>query len=153
MQFFDVKVFTNNPYYEIKLWDMDLKIEIIEEIIAKKIHYRCHKGNARDLFDIALAIHKKPDILDYLGRVKYEKIDLLFETVLSIKNDKNLKSEYISEINEMNPNVEFNKLALMTIDYLHDFLENYCGAYNMGHKLDYEEYAQIENYVYTSLMG
>ena len=151
MQFFDVKAFTDTPYQEIQLWDIDLKIETIEEIIAKKIHYRCEKGNARDLFDIALAIHKKPDILDCMGRLKYEKIDSLFQTVTAIKNDEDLRCEYISEINEMNPHQKFKELALVTINYLYEFLENYCGAYCMGHKLDFEEYAQIEEYVYTNI--
>jgi len=43
-----------------------IQIESVEEIIAKKIFYRAHKGNARDLFDIAIAIHKKPSLFSEL---------------------------------------------------------------------------------------
>jgi len=153
MQFFDVVPFTDIPYIEIELWNKSLKIETVEEIIAKKINFRCEKGNARDLFDIALSIHKKPDILDQMGRLKYTRIELLFETVSSIKNDQNLKDEYLSEINEMNPHQDFKELSLITIDYLHDFLENYCGAHNIGQTLDLEDYIQIEDYVYTHLIN
>ena len=84
MQFFDVKAFTNNPFNLENLWGIKINIETIEEIIAKKIHYRCEKGNARDLFDIALAIHKKPDILNNIGKVKHSKINYLFETIEKI---------------------------------------------------------------------
>jgi hypothetical protein len=49
----------------------------------------------------------------------------------------------------MNPHQNFKELSLITIDYLHDFLESYCGAHNMGLTLDLEEYIQIEEYVYT----
>jgi predicted nucleotidyltransferase component of viral defense system len=73
MQFFDVNNYTKDPYNRIKLWDLECNIESIGEIIAKKIYYRCEKGNARNLFDIALAIHKKPDILNSLN-IKQEKI-------------------------------------------------------------------------------
>jgi predicted nucleotidyltransferase component of viral defense system len=151
MQFFDVFPFTGIPYIEIELWNTNFKIETVEEIIAKKINFRCEKGNARDLFDIALSIHKKPDILAHMGRLKYKRIELLFETVSSIRNDKNLKDEYLAEINEMNPHQDFKELSLITIDYLHDFFENYCGAHDMGHTLDLEDYIQLEEYVYTNI--
>ena len=59
------------------------------------------------------------------------------------------KNEYIFEINEMNPNQEFKEISLITIDYLHDFLENCCGAYDMGHKLDFEEYVYTDVLMYS----
>lgn len=36
MQFFTVKGFTATPYSQVRLWDKDIFIESIEEIIAKK---------------------------------------------------------------------------------------------------------------------
>ena len=144
MQFFDVKPFTKIPYTKVKLWDIEINIESIEEIIAKKINYRCEKGNARDLFDIAIAIHKKPDILNHLGRLKQERIGLLYETVKNINNSKELLDSYISDIKEMNPKAEYLELSLNTIKYLDIFLENYCSAYDMGIVLDYDECILID---------
>lgn len=37
MQFFDVIPFTRNPYNLVSLWGMNLNIETVEEIIAKKM--------------------------------------------------------------------------------------------------------------------
>jgi hypothetical protein len=148
MQFFDVIPFTKNPYNLVSLWGMDLNIETVAEIIAKKIHYRCEKGNARDIFDIALAIHKQPDIFLNLGRLKLERLRLLFQTVKTIKNDKKLSEEYLHEIEEMNPNVEYKILSTNAIYYLYDFLENYLGAKDLGIDLAKEDLIEIENYVF-----
>lgn len=151
MQFFDVIPFTKNPYNLVSLWGMDLNIETVEEIIAKKIHFRCEKGNARDIFDIALAIHKQPDIFLNLGRLKLERLRLLFQTVKTIKNDKKLSEEYLHEIDEMNPNDEYKILSTNAIYYLYDFLENYLGAKDLGIDLAKEDLIEIENYVYKVL--
>jgi len=51
----------------------------------------------------------------------------------------------------MNPNKEYDFLAINTIEYLLNILENICGAYNIAHDLSTEEYIEIESYVYTSL--
>ena len=150
MQFFDVNGFTDNAYKEVELWGMRFNIESIEEIIAKKIHYRCEKGNTRDLFDIALAIHKEPDILLKIN-VDHSKIVALYETVLSIKNDSALFEQYQEEIIQMSPSEEYIKLAMNTLAYLSNYLENYIGAYNMGITLEVEELEIIENEVYNSM--
>jgi hypothetical protein len=51
----------------------------------------------------------------------------------------------------MNPNSVYKFLANNTIEYLHNLLENICGAYDIPHELSSEEYIEIESYVYTSL--
>lgn len=151
MQFFDVIPFTKNPYNLVSLWGMNLNIETVEEIIAKKIHYRCEKGNSRDIFDIALAIHKYPDIFLNLGRLKSERLKLLFQTVKTIKNDTKLIEEYLHEISEMNPNDEYEILSANAIYYLYDFLENYLGAKDLGIELAKDDLIEIENYVFKNL--
>ena len=148
MQFFDVKPFTTTPYTKELLWGQNINIESIEEIIAKKIHYRCEKGNARDLFDIAIAINLNPNILNNLGRLKHNKIELLFDTVAQIKEDKQLFDNYLRKISEMNPIAKYKTLSLKTIDYLYEFLENYCGLYNMGIECDKNDFIEIEKIVY-----
>ena len=57
IQFFDVVKKSKEPFCKANLWDKDIQIDTIEEIIAKKIYYRGDIGNSRDLFDIAISIH------------------------------------------------------------------------------------------------
>ena len=58
IQFFDVVKKSKEPFCKANLWDKDIQIDTIEEIIAKKIYYRGDIGNSRDLFDIAIAVHE-----------------------------------------------------------------------------------------------
>lgn len=150
IQFFSVVDKTKNPYSIAKLWDKEFQIESIEEIIAKKIYYRAYKGNARDLYDIAVSLHKNPNILDMLN-IPISKIKELQSTIFSIKEDNLLKKEYLYEIKLMKPSKDYLHLALETIDYLYEFIENYCGSYNMGIKLNEEEFIEIEKSIYSSL--
>ena len=83
IQFFDVVKKSHIPYVKVSLWGHELLIDTVEEIIAKKIYYRADKGNSRDLFDIAIAFHKKPDILTKT-LLKKDKVITLFETVSNI---------------------------------------------------------------------
>lgn len=151
IQFFDVIKKSINPYKKVSLWGEEILIESVEEIIAKKIYYRADIGNARDLFDIALAIHKEPEVLDKTTLSK-EKIKLLYETVSNIKNSKELKDEYLLEIDQMSPNKEYKNISINTIDYLYNILENYCGAYDIGYELSDDEYKLIENSVYEQIV-
>lgn len=149
MQFFDVSNYTKNPYKKVNLWSIDVNVESIGEIIAKKIYYRSEKGNSRDLFDIALAIHKEPDILKNL-KLNFSKIKTLHETINTIKNDMQLLSQYKNDITQMNPAKKYSILAFNTINYLSDFLDNYISAYNMGIELGKEELTTIEEIVYEN---
>lgn len=83
--------------------------------------------------------------------LKKDKISTLFETVSNIYNNQELKDLYLEEIRQMNPNSEYEFLAINTIEYLYLFLGNICGAYDMGHTLSSQDYIEIENYVYSSL--
>ena len=114
-------------------------IDTVEEIIAKKIFYRADKGNSRNLFDIAIAFHNEPDILART-LLKKDKVITLFETVSNIYNNQELKDLYLEEIHQMNPNKEYEFLAINTIEYLHNILVNICGAYDIAHDLSTEEY-------------
>ena len=151
IQFFSVEDKTQNPYKIVDLWGRKIQVESIPEIIAKKIYYRAHKGNARDLFDIAIAIHKNPLIFSEL-QVPIEKFKELFETVSRINENQELNREYISEIELMNPNENYSLLAVNTIAYLFVFLENYCGAYDLGIELAQSEYILIEESAYNSIV-
>jgi len=150
IQYFSVKDRTENAYTKVTLWDMEILIESVEEIIAKKIFYRSHKGNARDLFDIALAIHKDPVVLNKL-LVPFKSVEELFETVSLIDKDTQLKEAYLFEIKQMRPNPKYEDIALNAIGYLRLFLESYCAAHNMGITLSMEECQEIEMFVKSQL--
>jgi hypothetical protein len=102
------------------------------------------------LFDIAIAFHNEPDILTKTLLTK-DKVITLFETVSNIYSTQSLKDLYLEEIEQMNPNSEYEFLAINAIEYLHNLLENTCGAYDIPHELSSEEYIEIESYVYSSL--
>ncbi|MGP2656142.1 nucleotidyl transferase AbiEii/AbiGii toxin family protein [Malaciobacter sp. WC5094] len=150
IQFFDVIKKSKVPFQKVQLWDREVLIETVEEIIAKKIYYRADKGNARDLFDIAIAFHKEPDILKKTT-LKQDKIKILFQTVENIYNSQNLKDLYLEEIKQMNPNKKYSFLAINTIAYLYSFLENICATFDMGMSLSCEDYSEIEAYVFDDL--
>lgn len=151
MQFLSVEDKTDNPYNKVSLWGMDLLVESIEEIVAKKIYFRSHKGNARDLFDIAIAIHKDSIILNKLN-IPLEKIQELLQTVSIIYEDKKLLEEYIYEINLMNPNPEYKDLATHCIKYLKSFLESYIGSKKLNIVLTNNELLEIEIYSYSEFI-
>ena len=106
IQFFDVIKKSKIPYKKVNLWEHELLIDTVEEIIAKKIYYRANKGNSRDLFDIAIAFNKEPDILSRMI-LKKEKLIILFETVSNIFKTAELRKLYLEEIKEMNPNKQY----------------------------------------------
>jgi len=151
IQFFSVEDKTKNPYEVVDLWGERVQVESVEEIIAKKIFYRAHKGNARDLFDIAIALHKEHSLFSQLF-IPIEKFQALYETVSKIKESTELTKEYISEIKLMNPSKEYMDLAINTISYLFIFLESYCGAYDLNIKLNKDEYSIIGENSYNSII-
>jgi len=151
IQFFSVEDKTKNPYNIVELWGEKVQVETVEEIIAKKIFYRAQKGNARDLFDIAIAIHKKPSLFSEL-LIPINKFKELYETVSKIKDNEELSKEYIAEIKLMNPTAEYMSLAMCTIEYLFIFLESYCGAYDLNIELNLDEYSIIEENSYQSIL-
>jgi len=150
IQFFEVIKKSEVPYQKVHLWGNELLIDTVEEIIAKKIHYRANKGNSRDLFDIAIAFHKEPDILMRMKLDKKSIIDL-FETVTNIYNNQELRDLYLEEIKQMSPNNEYMFLAKNTINYLYALLENICGAYDIAYELTSNEFIELERFIFEEL--
>lgn len=150
IQFFDVVKKSYEPFCKVNIWNKDIQIDTIEEIIAKKIYYRGDIGNSRDLFDIAIAIHEDPVIFSKMI-LKKEKIIALYKTLLNISNSEELKKLYLHEIKQMNPNIKYDFLAKNTIVYLKNLLENICASYDINYELSDNEYILIENEIYTNL--
>lgn len=130
MQFFPAKSFTSTSYTWETLWGKEIHIESIEEIIAKKIKYRCGKGNARDLFDIAVAISKNASILVSMNP-DMDNLKTLLETVNDILDDKKLMKGYLDEISLMEPAADYRELSVKTIEFLSIFLNEYIQASEM----------------------
>ena len=150
IQFFDVVKKSKEPFCKANIWDKNIQIDTIEEIIAKKIYYRGDIGNSRDLFDIAIAVHEDPIIFSKMI-LKKEKIIALYKTLLNISNSEELKELYLHEIKQMNPNDKYDFLAKNTIIYLKDLLENVCASYDINYALSNNEYILIENEIYSNL--
>ncbi|MDD2887651.1 MAG: nucleotidyl transferase AbiEii/AbiGii toxin family protein [Aliarcobacter sp.] len=150
IQFFDVVKKSKEPFCKVNIWNKDIQIDTIEEIIAKKIYYRGDIGNSRDLFDIAIAIHEDPVIFSKMI-LKKEKIIALHNTLVNISNSEELKELYLHEIKQMNPNIKYDFLAKNTVTYLKNLLENICASYNINYELLDDEYILIENEIYSNI--
>lgn len=140
MQFFTVKGFTSTPHSKVTLWGKTILIESIEEIIAKKIFYRCGDANSRDLFDIAVAIHKDPTILMSIN-VEKEKIEILMNSVGTISENEDLMNTYREDIGMISPAAEYIDIAENAIIYLEKFLSNYLGGLDINIQ-DMDQYCE-----------
>lgn len=148
IQFFTVKGFTSTPHSKVTLWGKTILIESIEEIIAKKVFYRCGDANSRDLFDIAVAIHKDPTILMSIN-VEKEKIEILMNSVGIISEDEDLMNTYRADIRMMSPAAEYLDIAENAIIYLEKFLSNYLGGLDTNIQ-DMDEYCvELKRYSYS----
>ena len=150
IQFFDVIKKSKEAFKKVDLWGYSLNLDSIEEIIAKKIHYRGDIGNSRDLFDIAIAIHNDPSIFTNMLLNK-EKIKSLYKTIINISNNPELTNLYLHEIELMNPNKQYDFLSKHTILYLKNLLENICASHEINYELSNDEYILIENEIYDDL--
>ena len=65
IQFFETRPRMPQNRILTSLWNFnDVYIEGIEEILVKIIYYRAHKGNTRDIFDIAVGLSKNPHFFE-----------------------------------------------------------------------------------------
>ena len=147
MQFFTVNGFTATPYSQVRLWGKEILIESIEEIIAKKVYYRCGDANSRDLFDLAVAIYKDPTILISIN-VKKEKLERLYDSVATIFENEELMEIYKLEIEMMKPVEEYISIARNGIMYLKTFLENYISGLEMNIPTMEEYCEELKEYSY-----
>jgi len=137
IQFFDVKGFTEAPFTKSTLWEhAAINIEKPEEIIAKKLFYRAGKGNARDIFDIAVALQKDPLMFKKIPTIPIEKHEELLASLEVITSDEKLRKAYFADIRDIQPNAGYDELAYTAIDYLRIVLENYTASVKHNIHLD-----------------
>lgn len=89
--------------------DIACYADSVSEIIAKKLRYRISTMQVRDIFDIAVAIQKKPTILKDLWNDKVIAADELFEWQSRLK--KTDQHAYLEKINLTEPYPEYRELA------------------------------------------
>ncbi|MEA3523739.1 MAG: nucleotidyl transferase AbiEii/AbiGii toxin family protein, partial [Campylobacterota bacterium] len=91
------------------IFPFEIRIESIEDILAKKIVFRKQDNKARDVFDIAVAISKDEKIIASLlknKRVTKEDLQILLEALETINIEK-----YYIEIELVEPIEEYITLA------------------------------------------
>jgi len=127
IQFLTSKAITKEkPFLEKSIWGIDFNLETIDEIIAKKIFYRCEKNNARDIFDIAIAIHKNPLLPKVLYEAKKnfkDKFIILQNGLEKLISSDILHKNYKKEILQMNPKNEYMSFAENSPKYLKSLFE------------------------------
>jgi hypothetical protein len=98
------------------LWEFnEVYIESIEEILVKKIYYRAHKGNTRDIFDIAVGLSKNPHFFGEClskGGLSQEHLSVFKNTLTQIMDNKDLLKIYQDEIALMDPAKEYFEIAI-----------------------------------------
>jgi len=86
------------------IFPFDIRVESIEDILAKKIVFRKKDNKARDIFDIAIAIDKDEKIIDNLlknERITHEDLQIFVSALETINIEKyNIAIELVEPIGE-----------------------------------------------------
>ncbi len=104
------------------VFSFDIRVESIEDILAKKIVFRKKDNKARDIFDIAVAIQNDENIIrNLLKNERVTKEDLqIFQTALESINMK----KYKTAIDLIEPIDEYLSLASEAPDFILSSLKN-----------------------------
>ena len=115
IQFFETRPRMPQGRIQTSIWDFnDIYIEGIEEILVKKIYYRAHKGNTRDIFDIAVGLSKNPDFFhECLTKeaLSNDHLAVFKSTLNHIVSNQDLLKIYQDEIILMEPANEYQTLS------------------------------------------
>ena len=129
-------------------------VETVAEIVAKKLYFREEKGNARDIFDIALAVYHNPaviyDILEK-GRINKTNLQTLHNALAEVVDDVARMDLYRYEIQAMSPHPQYQKFADYAPDYLLQVMETLL--YFDGEQLDSNELKLMSRTCLASAAG
>jgi len=105
------------------IFPFDIRVESIEDILAKKIVFRKKDNKARDIFDIAVAIQKDENIIsNLLTNERVTKADLqIFQTALQSINMR----KYQVSIDMIEPIDEYLVLAKDAPNFILSSLKKY----------------------------
>lgn len=116
IQFFETRPKIPQGRTLTSIWGYDnIYIEGIEEILVKKIYYRAHKGNTRDIFDIAVGLSKNPNFFrECLSNEALTQVHLetFKNTLAQIVGNQDLMKIYHDEIALMEPAKDYQCLAI-----------------------------------------
>lgn len=111
IQFFETRPRMPQGRILTSIWGFeDIYIEGVEEILVKKIYYRAHRGNTRDIFDIAVGVSKIPDFFQAClssEALSQEHIETFKNTLVTIASNEDLMAIYQNEIALMEPAKEY----------------------------------------------
>jgi len=105
------------------IFPFDIRVESIEDILAKKIVFRKKDNKARDIFDIAVAIQNDENIIhNLLKNERVTKEDLqIFQTALKSIN----MQKYKTAIEMIEPNDKYLSLANDAPSFILKYLIEY----------------------------
>lgn len=116
IQFFETRPRMPENRILTSLWNFnDVYIEGIEEILVKKIYYRAHKGNTRDIFDIAVGFSKNSHFFEEClakGGLSQEHLAVFKNILEQIVGNNDLLKIYHDEIALMEPAKEYQALSI-----------------------------------------
>ena len=95
--------FIREPYFDNtkQIFNCDVHVESLEDIISKKIYYRKESNLTRDIFDIAVSLKYQPDLLANL----YKNGNLIKDDLVILKDNLNKLNHkrYLEEIEIIEP--------------------------------------------------
>ena len=104
------------------IFSFDIRVESIEDILAKKIVFRKKDNKARDIFDIAVAISKDNTIIDNLlnsEKITQQDLAIFFNALQNINMQK-----YQIEIELVEPIGEYISLATDAPQFIVEHIKN-----------------------------
>lgn len=146
IQFFDNNPFTKTPFISGMIWGHQINIESQEEILAKKIFYRGDKGNARDIFDIAVSFRSDPSLICKLNRTQRltdDKWADLYTTLSHICESQERFNAYLIDIDAMSPVKHFEDLSKHAPFYLRSIVETLIYLHTDINEEDMEEISNV----------
>ncbi len=123
------------------VFNFDLYIESIEDIISKKIVFRKKDNKTRDIFDIATAISKDELLLQRLVEDKRISLSDLKELEAALANIN--KGRYDEQIQIIKPFDEYAGIAVDAIAIVSKSVRSTIG--NLEIKLEIPDYPEEEN--------
>jgi len=104
------------------IFSFDIRVESIEDILAKKIVFRKKDNKARDIFDIAVAISKNNNIIDNLlsnERINQEDLKIFLNALENINMQK-----YQIDIELVEPIGEYSALGNEAPKFISDHIKS-----------------------------
>ncbi len=108
------------------IFDFNIYIESIEDIIAKKIAFRKTDNKTRDIFDIAVVANNDEELLNNLTNKGKVTIQDLLDFKIALEN-LNL-NKYNSQIKIIEPISKYQEIASKAPKIIIDILSTYLGT-------------------------